>query len=264
MLKYRPYKKKRNNTEKPVYLLHGGPAAAGYLQPVAEKISEYSEVIEPFQRVDENTPITVKTHINDLKELIENKTSPKKPVIIGHSWGAMLALAFACEHQNIIESLILVGCGTFDETSRSKMNDIIKGRMTDDIKNKLAEIECTEIGENEKLGLMGRVIKPIYSYDIVDSDITCECNAKAHKETWDDMMRLQKDGIYPQNFSKIKIPVTILHGDFDPHPGNMVYACLKKYIPHIKYICLEKCGHDPWLEKHAADEFYDKLHDSIV
>jgi pimeloyl-ACP methyl ester carboxylesterase len=40
-------------------------------------------------------------------------------VLVGHSWGAMLALCYAAEHP--VERVVLVGCGTFDEASRAEL-----------------------------------------------------------------------------------------------------------------------------------------------
>ena len=35
---------------------------------------------------------------------------------------------------------------------------------------------------------------------------------------------------------------------------------LRRYIPHLEYQPLQRCGHSPWLERHASDAFYSRLH----
>jgi pimeloyl-ACP methyl ester carboxylesterase len=81
----------------------------------------------------------------------------------------------------------------------------------------------------------------------------------AHEETWADMARLQRDGIYPAAFAAIGAPVLMLHGNADPHPGRLISEDLRTYIPHLEYQELPKCGHSPWLERQARQAFFETL-----
>ncbi len=85
-----------------------------------------------------------------------------------------------------------------------------------------------------------------------------ESDAKS-KETWLDMLRLQEAGVYPAAFRAIEAPVLMLHGTYDPHPGAMIRDCLRQYMPQIEYRELQRCGHDPWRERFASDEFFAAL-----
>jgi pimeloyl-ACP methyl ester carboxylesterase len=73
------------------------------------------------------------------------------------------------------------------------------------------------------------------------------------------MQHLQDDGIYPAAFSAITVPVLMVHGDADPHPGRMVEASLRPFITHLEYRELARCGHYPWLELHAREPFFEAL-----
>ena len=77
------------------------------------------------------------------------------------------------------------------------------------------------------------------------------------------MVRQQETGVYPQVFSRIKNPVVMIHGQFDPHPGRMIFENLKQYIEQLEYIELEKCGHSPWEEKFVRNVFYGRLKESL-
>src|SRR5215470_18351798 len=83
-----------------------------------------------------------------------------------------------------------------------------------------------------------------------------EVDAQAHHETWDDMVRLQAEGIYPAAFAAIKVPILMVHGTFDPLPGRLIFTGLRPYLPQLEYRELERCGHYPWLERDAADAFF--------
>jgi len=69
------------------------------------------------------------------------------------------------------------------------------------------------------------------------------------------MVRLQKLGVYPQTFSKIKVPVLMLHGAFDPHPGEMIRDSLLPHLPQLEFRQWERCGHYPWLERLVHEEY---------
>jgi pimeloyl-ACP methyl ester carboxylesterase len=79
------------------------------------------------------------------------------------------------------------------------------------------------------------------------------------EETWSDMLRLQDGGVYPAAFASIVVPVLMLHGDFDPHPGDLIRDSLRRQIPHLEHRELAHCGHYPWLERAAAEPFYQEI-----
>ena len=241
-----------------VIALHGGPAAPGEMAPIARELSRSFRVLEPFQRGSGDEPLTVARHIADLHDLVASLAG-EPPTLVGYSWGAMLALAFAAAHPSTVASLALIGCGTFDKAARAQLQTIIHERMDDDLRQRLEGLQ--EIPDpDRRLQEMGSLIEPIYLYDpIPDEDESEPVDARAHHETWDDMVRLQEEGVYPAAFSAIDAPAIMLHGAYDPHPGRMIHAGLKAHIPQIEYREWERCGHSPWREKAVSGEFYRVL-----
>jgi pimeloyl-ACP methyl ester carboxylesterase len=73
------------------------------------------------------------------------------------------------------------------------------------------------------------------------------------------MLRLQAEGVYPASFAAIGVPVLMLHGAADLHPGRMIRASLAPHLPQLEYREWDRCGHYPWLEKAVRDEFYSTL-----
>ena len=243
-----------------VALLHGGPGAPGYLAPVARGLAESCRVLEPFQRPSGPEPLTVARHVADLHQLLESLSPDARPALVGHSWGAMLALAYAAAHPESPSSLVLIGCGTFDTVARARFQATLDERMDEPLKRRLANLESECPDPDERLRLAGRLLEPVYSFDLLPSDeVFSPCDLKAHEESWHDMLRLQEEGVYPGAFSSIRVPVLMLHGDHDPHPGPMIYEGLKPFMPQLEYIELTRCGHDPWRERHAREPFFAAL-----
>ena len=119
---------------------------------------------------------------------------------------------------------------------------------------------------DERLRQEYRLTQQLYSYDPIsaEQEEAEPFDVRAHEETWEDMLRLQEDGVYPETFAAIRTPVIMLHGAYDPHPGKMIRASLTPHIPQLKYREWEHCGHSPWLEKAVRDEFFAVLREWLA
>ncbi|MCX5736890.1 MAG: alpha/beta fold hydrolase [Proteobacteria bacterium] len=121
-----------------VLVLHGGPGAPGYMAPVARGLADAFRVVEPFQRPSGGETLTVARHVADLHGLILSLGAGARPALVGHSWGAMLALAFAADHPEAAGPIVLVGCGTFDAASRAHYRATVDARIGAEAKARLA------------------------------------------------------------------------------------------------------------------------------
>jgi pimeloyl-ACP methyl ester carboxylesterase len=227
------------------------------MAPVARALADSFRVLEPFQRGSGAEPLTVSRHVADLHELLQSHCGAARPALLGSSWGAMLALAYAAAHPDSAGPLVLVGCGTFDPAAHARMKAILEERRDDDARRSMERLKEQFLDPDERLRATAALLLPLYSYELITTDQEIEaCDARAYEETWDDMVRLQEEGVYPAAFSDIHVPVLMLHGAADPHPGPMIRASLEPYIPQLEYHEWERCGHYPWLEQAARDEFF--------
>jgi pimeloyl-ACP methyl ester carboxylesterase len=245
-----------------VIAVHGGPGAAGNMKPIGQALADAFFVLEPFQRTgtESDHPLTVAQHVEDLHELIARRCAGSAPALVGHSWGAMLILAFAAAHPEHAGPLVLVGCGTFDTASRHTYKRILAERLGADIDRRINALADDHPDPGERLAAAGRLIDPACNLDPVDDGPRYDqCDMQTNRDTWRDMLRCQDRGIYPAAFARIDSPVLMLHGDYDPHPGPMIRDHLKPYLPDLEYVELPHCGHDPWRERHAHQAFFTAL-----
>jgi pimeloyl-ACP methyl ester carboxylesterase len=155
---------------------------------------------------------------------------------------------------------VLVGCGTFDLAARARFKATLDGRMDDRLRHRIAALEDEIPDPDRRLAAFGDLLAPVYAFDPLPLDLGFEaCDARAHEETWNDMLRLQADGTYPAAFAAIESRVLMLHGAFDPHPGAMIRASLRPHVRLLEYVEWERCGHYPWIERHARDDFFRVL-----
>jgi pimeloyl-ACP methyl ester carboxylesterase len=197
-------------------------------------------------------------HVADMAELLQ-ALGWHRTHLVGSSWGAMLALVFAAEIPAPAESLVLVGCGTFDPVARARFRELRRARTTPALQRRLDRADELE-DPAERLAARVRVMHLVYSHDVADDDAEPGgVDTQANRETWDDMLRLQAEGVYPAGFRRIRAPVLMLHGSEDPHPGRMILDSLRPHVTDLTYHEWPECGHYPWLERAASEDFYDRL-----
>ncbi|HEX9886261.1 MAG TPA: alpha/beta hydrolase [Longimicrobiales bacterium] len=254
----------------PVVLLHGGPGAPGYMAPVGRELASAFRVLEPLQRrastgASDSELLTVARHVEDLREVVEACCPGERPALVGSSWGAMLALAYAARHPGDLNPLVLVGCGTFDRAARARFHALLDERLVGEARERIDRLAHEVADPDEVLARRGELLLPAYSFDLLSTDLELAgADHRGNVETWRDMVRLETQGFYPAAFDVITAPVLMLHGDTDPHPGGMIRATLAGVLPQLEYVELERCGHYPWLERHARQEFFGVLGDWLV
>ncbi len=244
-------------------MLHGGPGAPGSAAGLARALAPHARVLEPWQRRSGAVPLTVAQHVDDLDEV-----APAGAVLVGHSWGAMLALSHAVAHRDRLASIVLVGCGTYDEATRGLYRRRIDGRRgpegqarLDDLRRRLA-VAADPASKDALLAEIGDVVDRAMAFDPLPDPAAGDGpppDARGHDETWDDVLRRQAEGIEPAAFAAIHVPVLMLHGDDDPHPGPETRDLLRRFLPHLEYLGFPRCGHVPWAERHAREPFLAAL-----
>jgi pimeloyl-ACP methyl ester carboxylesterase len=236
-----------------VIVVHGGPGACGSMAVIARELADSFRVLEPFQS---GLATTVADHVADLHEVIESCSDSVPPALVGHSWGAALSLAYASAHPDNAGPIVLICSGTFDLPSRDQLSANMAKRMNAYIRRRLEQVDQLT-DPNDRFRALGALTMELYSYDLVTTEQEIdESETGSNHETWEDMVRLQGEGVYPAAFATIKSPVLMLHGADDPHPGQMIRASLAPHIPQLEYREWQRCGHYPWLEKSTRDEFF--------
>ena len=254
-----------------VVLVHGGPGAAGQMGAVGRRLGGRFRVIEPLQRASGEVPLTVARHVADLGEVLRGPLEEGPVRLVGFSWGAMLALTYAARHPSDVQRLILIGCGTFDSRSREVYEAAMAERMDADQRRRFEDLTARMAAEpdrgrrNELFAELGSLSTRIQAFDplATGSEDETFCDEAGFRETWRDAVSLQQQGIQPAEFARIEAPVTMIHGDADPHPGRLIFESLGPFVRDIQYRELPRSGHTPWIERHAREAFYELLLDCL-
>jgi pimeloyl-ACP methyl ester carboxylesterase len=248
-----------------VAVIHGGPGAAGEMAPVARELSSSWGVLEPLQ-----TRSSLEGQIEELKTVLE-KNGDLSLFLVGFSWGAWLSFIFAANNPTFVKKLILIGSGPFEEEYAER---ILKTRL-----NRLSVEERTEVeslietisnpateDKNVAFARFGALLSKADAYNPIlqETDVT-DCDVDIFKGVWRDAEELRRSGNLLELGRRIKCPVVAIHGDYDPHPAEGVQKPLSTILilRSFRFILLENCGHKPWIERQARDEFYRILKEEL-
>jgi len=246
-----------------VAVLHGGPGARGEAAPVARELGRRRGVIEPMQQA-----ASVEGEILELEGFLE--THARLPVtLVGFSWGAWLGWLFAARFPSRVRKLVLVSSGPFDASYAAGISEVRFSRLTPDEQIEAGRLmDATDrpgTGEAEAaFARLGCLLERADAFDpMPEAAAPVDYRLELFQRVWPEAAELRRSGSLLEQGERIACPVIAIHGDHDPHPAEGVRAPLSRVIADFRFILLERCGHRPWIERHARDAFFSALEASV-
>ncbi len=246
-----------------IAVIHGGPGAPGEMIPVAKELSLDYGILEPLQVAN-----TLSGQIRELKKVIEEHAE-LLITLIGWSWGAWLSFLFTAQNPSFVKKLILIGSGPFEDKYVPKIMQTRLSRLTTEDKERVESfgqlINDAEANEKDRIFCQfGSLLSKTDFYNpLPHEDDIIECQYDIYEGVWKDAKELRSSGKLLEYGKQITCPVIAMHGDYDPHPAEGVREPLSEAIKDFRFILLEKCGHKPWYEKEARDQFYELLRQEL-
>ena len=245
----------------PVVLLSGGPGfSPDYLRPIAEKLKDKYQFILLHQRgtgkSSAPTNLQLSRLVEDLEALRKSIDYPKL-VLVGHSFGGIVAMMYAREHPEQTGQLVLISSGGPTLKSVPKFNANLESRFTAEEKARIAE--WTGRVKDDRRQAVFEITKAKTAAYFAD-------RSKAHLLT--DPMTVDSFNdatfwaIVPQmmaldlraGLEKVQAPVMIIHGKQDPLESAQE---VHETFPGSELVLLDDAGHFPWLEQ--PEKFYAAL-----
>jgi pimeloyl-ACP methyl ester carboxylesterase len=240
-------------------VIHGGPGAAGECSPLAAALSAGRGVLEPMQ-----TAKSAEGQIRELSGLLGKKADP--PVtLVGFSWGAWLSLLVAAERPALVGRLILVSSGPFEEKYAGRIHAARLARLAPPERSEMESIAAilsdpdaagseTAFARLAVLASKADAADPMPGHAVQADDVRLD--PEIFKSVWKDAAEWRRNGRLLESAARIACPVIAIHGDADPHPFEGVREPLSRVVKDFHFILLERCGHRPWIERHAREAFY--------
>jgi len=255
---------KTAGTGPPVILLSGGPGLeVDYVLPIADFLPASYQRVFLEQRGTGRSRVALTSETMTLHNVVEDleglrvHLKRERLFLVGHSWGGMLAMAYAAAHPNRIDKMILIGPGgpTLEFTRR--FSDNIRMRLhPEDLEAERSWQDAEKRGvDADKATLEAiRAVTPGYFFDREKglafgrqlSDGTA--HVKVNQLLFEDMAKHYDSR---PGLQKLDRPVLIVQGHQDPlgdKTAEDIHVAIKRSV--VTY--LDKCGHYPWLEQPGA------------
>jgi proline iminopeptidase len=246
----------------PIVFLSGGPGFdVDYMMPVAEFVPASYQRVFYEQRGTGRSRLATMTEQNmtlghvvaDL-EALRVHLKQERLFLIGHSWGGMLAMAYAAAHPDRVDRLILIGPGGPTLEFTTWVNDNIRMRLRpEDLEAQRTWGEAPKRGvDPDKAALESiKAIAPGYFFErdkglafrsqLPDGTLKVQVNMLLFAD-------MGKGYDLRPNLGKLDRPVLIVQGHQDPigdKTAEDIRASIKSSV--LQYI--NQCGHFPWLEQ---------------
>ena len=241
-----------------VVLVHGGPGAGGEMAPVARRLSRRFGVIEPIQTAD-----SVDGQVGELADHIRHWAA-FPAVLVGFSWGAWLVFILAARHPDLVGKLILVSSGPFSPQYAEGILETRLGRLDPSDRAEAESLmgSLSPPGDKDPAAFarLGALFEKADAHDPVDTDFPDLIpRPDLFHQVFPEAAAMRRDGTLPALGHEIRCPAVAIHGDADPHPAAGVEGPLATVLTDFRFILLPRCGHRPWIERHAREAFYRTL-----
>jgi proline iminopeptidase len=270
----------------PLLILHGGPGAShDYFLPYLLPLSRSHRLIFIDERgsgrsekLDDPSGYTVEAMVEDV-EAVRQGLALGRIDLLGHSYGGVLAQAYALRHPEELRHLVL--CSTFHSTR--KMNEVferLKEKMPPELRAKIDKLEADGLfgkgkafeknrytaeymsaawGEGYFPYLYGRRPDPNF-----DPGSSGQMSWDLYRAMWGSHGEFVIDGNltsveYADRLPGIKVPTLITVGDHDECDPSLSRE-MQRLIPGSRLVVLPDSGHmtfvdQPVLFVRAVDEF---------
>jgi len=283
---YTKIKTFESNKKNPIIYLHGGPGGKikDNIIEVLEPLSKQGHDLYFYDqtgsghsgRLKDITEYSVKRHQSDLKEIISIIGSDKV-ILVGHSWGACLAINYLQDYEESVEKIIVSGPGPILPINKAMLKETAPDSLS------LVEPEYSNREGNEKVYDWRSKIILNWAYkfnsklaaDKEVDDFFTKLNQELSKSTHCKLTESQSyeggGGYYShimtvksinkvvnsrEKLKKMNTPILIIRGQCD----NQKWGFTKEYwdlFSNAKLKIIEGVGHDIITSKRK--EYYELI-----
>jgi proline iminopeptidase len=250
-----------------IIVLHGGPDFdQSYLLPDLDRLSDSSRLIYYDQRGRGKSgngvrpeDVTLASDIADL-EKVRRHFQVNPVVLLGHSWGTVLALEYALRYPERVSHLILMNPGPASTDDYKQLRKEWLEKRADDMERRkaIAATAAYKEGDPDAVIAYYRIhFKPAFvrpeNYEKIiarlRSSFTREgilkwraIEARLMNDTWSS----PEFDLLPQ-LKSLKIPTLVISGDHEFIPAATAEH-ITQAIPNARMVTLKGCGHFTYLE----------------
>lgn len=248
----------------PLLCLHGGPGAAhDYLEPLeamartGRRVFFYDQLGGGNSDVPTDASIyTVGLYLEEL-DAIRRTLGLERVHILGHSWGAMLAMEYELTQAGGVGSLILADAAASMPQWVTEMRRLV-AELPPEVQDTIRRHETAGTTDSPEYQEACRFFFRLHGSGRIDPRPDC-LNRMADKPG-DDVYHLMwgpseffvtgtlKDWNITRRLSQIRAPTLVIGGRYD-HATPLLTETIHRGIPGSEWVIFENSGHFPHLEE---------------
>ena len=234
----------------PLLLCHGGPGLWDMFGSLADVLSGHLRVIRWDQRgsgrSERRGPYSVARSAADL-DAVRANFGLAKTALLGHSWGATLALRYALDHPDRVSALVYVSGVGLGWAWREPFQREMAARLGPH-QSRIDELRAS--GEDREVAIVQWSAEFSEGREHAEQMATpwFAINHDCYREIWAELERTWHEDELVAECRGLDIPVLIIDGTRDPRPRWAVDS-LEQALPAVTRVILPGAGHMPWLEE---------------
>jgi proline iminopeptidase len=269
----------------PIIVLHGGPDFdQSYLLPEMDDLANAFRLVYYDQRGRGRSAdgvraeeVTLASDVDDLDKVREH-FHLKSPALLGHSWGAVLALEYAVRHPERVSHLILMNPAPVSATDLAFFRKAYVEKLGADMarQREIVRSPGYKEGDPETVAARYRIhFKPALARPEDYEKLMTRMKAAFTRQEKDGILKaravedqLMRDTWQVNGYDllprlrSLRIPTLVLTGDRDFIPVE-ISAHIAEALPNARFVTLKNCGHFAYLEcpgdvRKTVDEFFGR------
>jgi pimeloyl-ACP methyl ester carboxylesterase len=285
MIAYTHHNSEAGRSKTPIVFLHGGPGAYVHSSSiqVLKRLTASGHDVYLYDQAGSGlsdrrprfSDISFRTHIRDLHEVITVHIQAKRVILIGHSFGGLLAAHFSAEHPALVEKIVFSSpavmqplltdpSGPVDLSKEYPTPDSLEYRKPYDFGGDVdrAVLQPKAIVATTGALLFDLKLVPDEQMDRLLNTLMARASQGAVCDAANPFPQEGGMGLYAfvatNNYSTMKdvrdtlrhleIPVLVLHGQCDFIPYAAAYEYVDLYR-NGRFVFIENAGHVIWWEQ---------------
>jgi len=211
-------------------------------------------------RSEDTGPYDVKTFVDDL-DALRAYWSYETWTLIGHSWGATLALLCAMQYPERTARLVYMSGTGIDPAWHQAYRRKREAKLLPADRERLRFLNeelLTATGEEleriqeEKSLLLGKTeLFDVRRVGAVSRYDRFPINYPLNEALCAEMRQMEDAGHLSSQIVRVRAPTLVLDGEGDPRP-RWARAQIAQLIPNSRHATIAGAGHEPWIEQPEA------------
>lgn len=253
----------------PLVVVHGGPDFDhAYLRPELDRLAGAARLVYYDQRGRGRssagvrpTDVTLASELRDLDALITHLGVPAAAVL-GHSWGAVLAMAYAARHSERVSHLALLNPAPASRADWVLLTESLERERPADDVARLAEVAATPAYREGDAAAEADYYRAHFRMTLRRPDLLDELVGRLRRHfTADGVLaaRAVEERLYDETcrtdgfdllpgLRRLAVPTLVLTGEHDLIPVETA-ARIAGAVPGARLAVLPGCGHFTFLER---------------